>query len=301
MNPPDEEAPKLVPTEGQSPGAVAGAHDDLEEQLHATLKDLQRTNHQSKPAEDLHGPDDKLDEQLRVSVEALLHPSPPPKPAVDLDDLLSGITHHLDDETSERKAIYSRLAAIENEIKRRGSGGLARYLLAICIGVVAAFAWQSYGEATKHSIATSAPELGWSPETKQMIASWMQQLGWAKPLAGPENTAVRSSVPDTRQAPPVAQTAPENVEPKAPAAPSLDPAQVQQIAQDVAALRQTVEQLAADQDQIARQITRLEAADIEILAKLPVPPPPRPVAAPARKPTQIAPPSPRAPIPPPHP
>jgi hypothetical protein len=51
MNPPDEEAPKLVATEGQLPGAVAGAHDDLEEQLHATLKDLQRTNHQSKPAE----------------------------------------------------------------------------------------------------------------------------------------------------------------------------------------------------------------------------------------------------------
>ena len=42
---------------------------------------------------------DQLDEQLRVSVEALLHPSPPPKP--ELDDLLSGITHHLDDEASE--------------------------------------------------------------------------------------------------------------------------------------------------------------------------------------------------------
>src|SRR6266480_6098527 len=131
MNPPDEEAPKLVPTEGQSPGAVAGAHDDLEEQLHATLKDLQRTNHQSKPAEDLHGPDDKLDEQLRVSVEALLHPSPPPKPVVDLDDLLSGISHHLDDEASERKAIYIRLVAIENEMKS-ASRRFAGYLVAIC-------------------------------------------------------------------------------------------------------------------------------------------------------------------------
>jgi hypothetical protein len=43
MNPADEDAAKLVPAEGQPPGAVAGSHDDLEEQLHATLKDLQST------------------------------------------------------------------------------------------------------------------------------------------------------------------------------------------------------------------------------------------------------------------
>ena len=81
MNSADDEAIKLVPTEGQSPGAVTGSHDNLEEQVHnleeqlhdATLKDLQHTNHQSKPTADLHGSDDRLDEQLRVSVEALLH------------------------------------------------------------------------------------------------------------------------------------------------------------------------------------------------------------------------------------
>jgi hypothetical protein len=37
-------------------------------------------------------------------------------------------------------------------------------------------AWQSYGEATKQVIATTAPELGWSPEAKQTIAQKMQQL-----------------------------------------------------------------------------------------------------------------------------
>jgi hypothetical protein len=81
MNPADEEAAKLVPTQGPSPCAVAGSHDNLKEQIHsleeqlheATLKDLQRANHQSKPAEDLHGSDDRIDEQLRVSVEELLH------------------------------------------------------------------------------------------------------------------------------------------------------------------------------------------------------------------------------------
>jgi hypothetical protein len=49
MNPADETAAKVAPTERHLAGAVGGS-------------------------------DDKLDEQLRVSVEALQHPSPPPKP-----------------------------------------------------------------------------------------------------------------------------------------------------------------------------------------------------------------------------
>src|SRR6266481_1933532 len=139
MNPADEKAAKLVSTEGQSTGAVVGSHDDLEEQLHATLKDLQRTNHQSKPAEDVH-------------------------------DFLSAISHHLDDEASERKKIHNRLLAIQSEMERVASRGFIRYLVALCIGVAVILAWLSYGEPTKQIIATRAPELGWSPEAKQKIA-----------------------------------------------------------------------------------------------------------------------------------
>src|SRR6516164_6095435 len=98
------------------------------------------------------------------------------------------------------------------------SRGFARYMLAICIGVAATLAWQSYGRVTKQIIATRAPELGWSPEAKQTIASWVEQLGWTKAPAGPENTAVRPSALEKPQAAPVAQTALENVAPKAPAA-----------------------------------------------------------------------------------
>jgi hypothetical protein len=284
MNPADEEAAELVPTEGQSPGAAASSHDDLEEQLHdAILKDIPGKNHQSKLPEDLHGSDDKLDERLRVSVEALLHPSPPPKPVEEVDDLLSAISHHLDDETSERKEISNRLLAIEKRIERLASRGF-RYLVAICIGVAAILAWQSYGETPKQMIATRAPELGWSPEAKQMIAGRMQQLGWTKPLA------VESKVA------PVTQTVPETVAPKVPAAPSIDPEQVHQIVLDVAALRQTVEQLTAGQDQMAREVEKLQAADKEILEKITAPPP-QPIAAPARKPTPVHPPPKLAPTP----
>jgi hypothetical protein len=252
MNPADEMAAKMGPTEHPSAGAATGGID-------------------------------KLDEQLRVSVEALLHPSPPPKPVEEVDDLLLAISHHLDDEASERKTIRNRLLAIENTMERLASRGI-RYLVAICIGVAAILAWQSYGEAAKQIIATKAPELAWSPQTKQMISGWMQQLGWTKPLVVESKPA------------PVTQTAPETVAAKAPATPSLDPQQVKQIEADIAAVQQaverhladvraTVEQLAASQDQMAREIEKLQAAEMEILEKIPTPPPkraPLPRASPRR-------------------
>src|SRR5207302_3763655 len=145
---------------------------------------------------------------------------------------------------SERKAIYGRLLAIQNETGGRGSRGFARYLVAICIGVAATLVWQSYGEAARRIIATRTLELGWSPETKQMIAGWVGRLGWRPPQT-------------------VAST------PKPPALPSPDVKQVQQIEADIAAVRQaverqladvreTVEQLAAGQDHIVREITKLQ-------------------------------------------
>ena len=268
---------KTGPTERQSAGAAAGSDDSSKEELRAAFKEFERTSQQSEPVEELHGSDDELDQQLHAVREDLQRVGHQPNPVeedepVERDDLRPGITTYLDHEASERKAIYDRLVAIENAIKRRGSRGLRRYLVAILIGVAATLAWQSYGESAKQIVATRAPELGWSPGAKQIIASSIQWIGWTKPPAGPE-----------KQAAPLAQTAP--------AVPSIDPAQVQQMARDLATLRLTVEQLAAGQ-------SKLEAADVEILEKItPAPPPPQPPAAPARKPAPL-PPSSRAPIPP---
>jgi hypothetical protein len=170
-------------------------------------------------------------------------------------------------------------------MKRRGSRGFARYLLAICIGVAGTLAWQSYGDAIKQIIAARAPELGWSPQAKQMIASWT--VGWAKPPA---------SSPE--------KVAPETVAPKAPPAASVDPAQVQQIAQSLAALRQSVEQIAAGQDQTSREMARVEAAVAELILKVPEPsaqPPaasePKPVPVPPSSRAPTAPQSSRTPTP----
>jgi len=153
-----------------------------------------------------------------------------------------------------------------------------RYLVAICIGVAGTLAWQAYGEEAKRIVATRAPELGWSPAVRQTIASW------TKPLAGPANTAARPQEPA-----PVAQTAQGAVAPT-PAAPSFDPEQAKQMAQSLDGLRQTVERLAAAQEQIGREMTRLQAADQEILARMiPAPPTLSPPAAPTRKPPAVPP------------
>src|SRR5262249_30278555 len=131
------------------------------------------------------------------------------------------------------------------------------------------------GEQTTQISRTGSSALGWSPETKKRTANWTQQLGWTTP--------------------PVAETKAAAVAETAPATPPIDAAQVQQMARDLATLRQTVERLAAGLDQVTREIGKLEAADVEILAKItPAPPPPRP--APARKPTPTAPPSSSTPI-----
>jgi hypothetical protein len=198
------------------------------------------------------GLDTRLDEQSRLSLEDLLRPSTQREAAGDSQSVVSRIDHLLGQQTSERKA----------EIKGRGWRGFVG--VAICVGAAATLVWLSSGD-------------------KQMISSWVQQHGWTKPSAGPETTAVQASVPETQQLVSVAQTAPQHVAPTAPATLSIDPEQVHQIGLDLAALRQTVEQLTAGQDQMAREITGLQTSDKEILEKIPAPPPPRPIAAPAGK------------------
>jgi outer membrane murein-binding lipoprotein Lpp len=171
---------------------------------------------------------------------------------------------------------------------RRASRALLRYLVAILIGVAGTLAWQSYGEAAKQLVAVNAPQLGWSPETQQMIAGWVQELGLTKPPAAAENTALPTVAVDTPQSAAVPQTAPA-APPQAPAAPSL--AQVQQMAADLATLHQTVDQLTAGRDQMARDIANLQAANDAILQKISAPPP-QIAAPPERKHMSGAPPLP---------
>jgi hypothetical protein len=170
---------------------------------------------------------------------------------------------------------------------------VARYLTAIVIGIAATLAWQAYGGDAKQVIATRAPEFGWSPQSKQLITNFVQDLGWSKEPAQTETASIQAAVPQAPQAAPVA----EAVAPSAPPAPAVDPEQVHEIQLTVAAMRQSLDQITSGQDQMAREIARLQSADAEILAKIPAPPR-QPAVTPAHKPIAAAPSGPsRAPLP----
>jgi hypothetical protein len=130
---------------------------------------------------------------------------------------------------------------------KRASGGFARFLIIFCIGVAATLVWQSYGDVAREMIANSSPQLRWlAPQT-------------------------------------VAQTAPDMVAPTAPATPSPDVQQLKAMSLGLAAVRQSVEQLAAAQQQMTDEITKLQTTEQEILDKVSGPPRPAAAPAPARK------------------
>lgn len=165
-------------------------------------------------------------------------------------------------------------------LRERASRAFSRFLITFCIGGASTLAWQSYGDAARAMIANSYP-----------------QLGWLAP-----------------QAEPVAQNVPETT---APAAPSFDQEQFNAMSVDLDAVRQSidriatsmsaiqeqmsrgadriansiganqeqivrsVDQLTAGQEQMTREITKLQAVEQYVLYKN-AEPPPRSAPGPAR-------------------
>jgi hypothetical protein len=154
-----------------------------------------------------------------------------------------------------------RIPGKQSSLVKRGSRALGRFMITFCIGVAATLAWQSYGDAARERIAKSSP-----------------QLGWLAP-----------------QVAPFAQTAREMIAPAPTAAPSSDLQQLRAMSLGLDVMRKSVDQLAAQfvagQEQMARDINKLQAAEQDILDKISSPPP-RPAAVPARKPVPMTPPMP---------
>jgi hypothetical protein len=116
----------------------------------------------------------------------------------------------------------------------RASHALARLLITLSIGVAGTLAWQSYGDAARGMIASASP-----------------QLSWLAP-----------------QSAPVARTAPDVIAPTAPAVLSPDQQQLNAMSLGLAVVRQSVDQLAAGQEQMTRDITKLQATAQGILDKI---------------------------------
>ncbi len=128
-----------------------------------------------------------------------------------------------------------------------------RLLIMFCIGVAVTLAWQSYGDAAREMIANSSP-----------------QLSWLAPRAAVAQTAIDATAPVTS---------------------SPDPQELKAMSADLAAVRQQVDQLAAQvavsQEQMVREFAaKLQAAEQDILATMPSP---QPAVAPVHKPASSPP------------
>jgi hypothetical protein len=166
---------------------------------------------------------------------------------------------------------------------RRLGVSIVRYLVAICIGIAATLAWQSYGGSARELIATHVPALAWlaSPDATQPAAT-------SEPAV-----VVPSAVPAQDAAQGFAQG---SVQGSAPTRPTPDPSasaeiadDIKAMARDLAGLRRSVDQLTAGQEQVSHTIAKLQAAEDEMRTKLATPP--------AHKPAAPKPPNPAAPGP----
>ena len=151
----------------------------------------------------------------------------------------------------------AELTSDRSSFARRASRRIARFLTVVCFGVGATLAWQSYGN-TVH----------------QMIADWARQQGWSSLLPAMILPPIDGIAGEQPRQPVEAPAKP----------PALELPQLETITRDLAAMRQDVEQLAADQQQIAREIAKLRDSEPDIWNSLSVAPPGRPAA---RKPVPV--------------
>jgi hypothetical protein len=178
---------------------------------------------------------------------------------------------------------------------RRASRTVGRVVLLGCIGSAAVFGWQAYGDAAKQIIASWTQEFGLSPSLPMANppagAETAAESSRPPPVAAPASDAAPAQAAAAAPSAPesVAPAAPETAAPAAPAAPSPELQQLEAMARDLAAVRQKVEELAAGQEQMARDIAKLQATRQEVRRVTPAPSP-RPTAAPpARKPAPLPP------------
>lgn len=168
---------------------------------------------------------------------------------------------------------------------RRATYALAFLVMTACVGVAATLAYQAYGDATQQMVASWAAQLGKSSSLPPTMSPGSLEVTAGQTTSIP---AVQASAPDAplAQDASAAQAATEMVASTPPATPSLETQQFEAMARDLAALKQQVEQLAAAQEQMAREIVSLHSAEQDSRPRISTPRP-RPAAAPARKPIAV--------------
>ena len=152
--------------------------------------------------------------------------------------------------------------------KKRSTGkrmlrALARFFIAVLIGVGATLAWQSYSDEAMEMVRTETPSL-----------AWLLPVSTAKRLPDGQTSAA-AVVPSSGL---VQQLKPMAVDL------AIVRRSVEQLANKVEQLAAKQDQMSHKQDQISQNITTLQLVEQEVSQKLSAPPQSR--AVPPRKPPQ---------------
>ena len=146
---------------------------------------------------------------------------------------------------------FHHQAEMRPSFRRRVLRSTVRLLVIFCLGVCSTLLWQSCGDAVRAMIAKTSPQLGWLAPHPAAVSSATSPAAAQATAASPE---------------------------------------LQQLAFGLAAIRQSVDllttQLAAGQQQIGDEITKLRADEQDILRKLSATAP-KPTASQAHKPAPM--------------
>jgi hypothetical protein len=170
---------------------------------------------------------------------------------------------------------------------------LRLFVLAALSGVALTLLWQSYGNAAKQMIATLAPQLGVS------LASPDATPDDRRAALAPSSSALEAAAPQDPQPTGGTATAPSLAAAPAPqtsgdtgGASALNAEQMERIAREIAAIRQLLNQVTVGQEQMGRDIAKLQETEQDLRRKLTAPAPRTATSpartAPARKPEQAA-------------
>lgn len=151
---------------------------------------------------------------------------------------------------------------------RRRSGPVT-ILLAICAGVAATVAWHAYGDEAKQRLSHLVPQLlAYAPMVMQSInaepkdassRTEASQAAAAQPAAAPaaQDTSSEPATPPPSASAPAAATPAAEAAPAQAAAPPELMQSIEAMTHEIDSLKQTVQQLQAGQQQLSRDIAKV--------------------------------------------
>jgi hypothetical protein len=171
-----------------------------------------------------------------------------------------------------------RLPNVRKPPGKRALRMLSVLPITFCIGVAATLAWQSYGDAAREIVANTYPQLGWlAPQGEPVTQN------------APAAVAVAATALDQQQLNAIAidleamRQSIDGIAPGIVAGHEQMVRTIDRIGATQEQLARTIDQLTASQDQVMREIAKLQTVEQYILYKSSEPPP-RPAPSQTRNP-----------------